>query len=44
MNEVIINKTLDLYEHGLDWKSYLYMFCLDDTQFNKIFGGAKNES
>lgn len=42
MNEAIISKAINLYERGLDWESYLHMFCLDDTQFNKVFGGVKN--
>jgi hypothetical protein len=42
MNEAIILRTINLYERGLDWKNYLYMFCRDDEQFNKIFGGVNN--
>jgi hypothetical protein len=42
MNEAIINRTINLYHRGLDWKGYLHMFCIDDNQFNKIFGGVNN--
>jgi len=41
MNETVIILAIKLYEQGLDWKSYIHDFCLDDTQFNKIFKGAK---
>lgn len=44
MNEAIILRTINLYERGGDWKLYLSMFCLDDEQFNKIFGGRSNGS